>query len=452
MKKRIVLLVALSLFAVTVLSSWEGAAVTAPEGELPATGFYVATNSFPKNTVVEITCLETNKTTRTIVANGLDTPGLLAIVSREAAELIGMRAGSVSTIRISQPTEPVAYLRFAEGAASGTPYYNSGDVLTAELYREDTYKPTVQAKEPVNDSITGPSYVLEPEWRTRGAAPYIPGTPGDYFVRPSPDEKVEGKPEYITEPVPDEKVEGKPEYIAEPVPDEKVEGKPEYIAEPVPDEKVEGKPEYIAEPVPDEKVEGKPEYIAEPVPDEKVEGKPEYIAEPVPDEKVEEKPVYITEPEEITEVPPPGREFYLKPAEERPPESNIYGIDPALIIPGITSAPPAKEPERPVLPPIIDTPIIDTPIIEVIDNDFSVPRITRLDSGKYYVQVASYDRPEAVESALMQIDRNYRPFVYIAGDTAYRILLGPLNQGESAAILQRFKSIGYKDAFVRHEK
>jgi hypothetical protein len=463
MKKRMVLLTALSLFAVTALSSWEGAAARAPEGELPAVGFYVATNSFPKNTVVDVTCLETNRTTRAIVANGLDNPGLLAIISREAAELIGIRPGSISTIRMSQPTEPIAYMRFAEGAASGTPYYSSGDVITGELYREDTYKPPVQAKEAPVNGITGPSYVLEPEWRTRGAAPYSPGTPADNNVssvpeekiekpplnitEPVPEEKVEEKPEYITEPVPEEKVEERPEYITEPVPEEKVEERPEYITEPVPEEKVEERPEYITEPVPEEKVEEKPEYIVEPVPEEKVEEKPEYITEPIPEEKVEEKPEYVTEPvpeekkepEKITEVPPPARDFTLKPAEERPPEDTIYGIDPAYIIPGIITAPPAKEPEEPVLFP-------------VIDNTFSVPSITTLDRGWYYVQIASYDKPEAVENALGQIDRRYRPVVYKANDTTYRILLGPLNQGESAAILQRFKSIGYKDAFIRHEK
>jgi len=68
------------------------------------------------------------------------------------------------------------------------------------------------------------------------------------------------------------------------------------------------------------------------------------------------------------------------------------------------------------------------------------------------VQIASFDRSESVENALGQIDRRYSPVVYMANNTTYCILLGPLNQGESAAILQRFKSIGYKKAFIRHEK
>jgi len=426
MEKRIAILIALSLFTVTVLSSWEGSAAVAPEGELPATGLYVATNSFPKNIVVDITNLETNKTARAIVANGLDTPGLLAIISREAAQLIGMRRGSVSTIRMVQPTEPVAYLRFAEGAAAGTPYYSSGDVIAEELYREDTYKPPVQLKETPENSITGPSYVLEPEWRARGATPYVPGTPADYFVNPAPAEKTEEPPVKTVIPTAEEKVEQTPECIAEPVPEEKP-----------------------------------PVNIAEPVPEEKVEKEPEHITEPVPEEKIEEPPIQTEEPVKIAEVPPPKKEFILTPAEERPPENTIYGIDPAdiipgikttppaeknynidpeKIIPGITTAPPAKESEKPVPPPV------------VIDNAFSVSKITRLERGWYYVQIASFDNPESVENEVKQIDPRYSPVVYAANDSTYSILFGPLNQGESAAILQRFKSIGYKNAFIRHIK
>jgi hypothetical protein len=436
MRKRIALLIALSLFAVTVLFSWEGAATAAPEGALPAKGFYVATNSFPKNTVVDITNLETKKTTRAIVANGLDTPGLLAIVSREAAELIGMRRGSVSTIRMVQPTDPAAYSRFTEGIASGSPYYSSGDVIAEELYNEDTYKPPRTAdseKSKAASSITGPSYVLEPEWRARGAAPYIPGTASDYTYTASPvPEKKTEEPPAIAEPVPEKKIE-EPPVIVEPIPEKKIE-EPPVIAEPVPEKKVE-EPPVIAEPVPEKKIE-EPPVIAEPVPEKKVE-EPPVIVEPVPEKKIEEPPA-------ITGVTPPAKEFILTPTDEKPPpENTIYGIDPSLIIPGITSAPPAKEPEELVLQPMIPS---------IADDTFSVPSITRLVRGKYYVQVASYDKPESVENELKQIDPRYNPVVFKANDAVYRILLGPLNQGESAAILQRFKSIGYKNAFVRYEK
>jgi hypothetical protein len=484
MRKRIVLLITLSLFTVTVLSSWEGAATVAPEGELPAVGFFIATNSFPRNIVVDITNIETNKTTRAIVANGLDNPGLLAIISREAAELIGIRRGSISTIKIVQPTEPVAYLRFTEGVASGTPYFNSGDVIT-----EDTYKPPVQVKEATTNA-TGPSYVLEPEWRARGAAPYIPGTPADYFVtEPVQEKKVEEPPAQVTEPTPIEKVKEPPAQVTEPVPVEKVKEPPVQVTEP--EKIVEEPPAQVTEPTPIEKVNEPPAQVTEPIQEKKVEEPPVQVTEPTSVEKGEEPPAIAqVVPDKKVDVPPPLKEFILTPAEERPPENTIYGIDPSNIIPGIrlspteekppeitnidpayiipgikpaspeeksspentiygidpsniipgiTTTPPVKEPEKTVPPP-------------VIDNTFSDQRITKLERGCYYVQIASYDYLQSAENALKQIDSRYSPIIYVANNTTYCVLLGPLNQGESAAILQRFKSIGYKKAFIRHEK
>ena len=68
------------------------------------------------------------------------------------------------------------------------------------------------------------------------------------------------------------------------------------------------------------------------------------------------------------------------------------------------------------------------------------------------MQLAAHSRPELIESEIGKINTSYPLRVQNAGNEdrpLYRILLGPLNLGESGAVLQRFKSIGYKDAFVR---
>jgi hypothetical protein len=49
MKVRIFICVIAALLVFSGASPWEGAAAVAPEGELPATGRYIATNSFPAN-------------------------------------------------------------------------------------------------------------------------------------------------------------------------------------------------------------------------------------------------------------------------------------------------------------------------------------------------------------------------------------------------------------------
>ena len=207
MKRRIIFLFIITgiILLLTGSSTWEGAAAIAPSGELPETGFFVATNSFPRNTVVDITNIENGRTTRAIVANTLNNSGLLAIVSREAAELIGMRAGSVSRIRMVQPSDPMAYQQFTERLASGIPMVNDPIIeqrMLDDLYSRDTYvPPSIPAVPSYPSSSTPPvdltgqrierGYIVdEPEWGGSGKLNIVevPGflvEPLQPFVSPS---------------------------------------------------------------------------------------------------------------------------------------------------------------------------------------------------------------------------------------------------------------------------
>jgi cell division septation protein DedD len=85
---------------------------------------------------------------------------------------------------------------------------------------------------------------------------------------------------------------------------------------------------------------------------------------------------------------------------------------------------------------------------------FSVPLISELEKGKCYLQLGAFTRPESVESALSRIGQTYPLTVQAAGNPEqplYRVLLGPVNLGESGALLQRFKGNGYQDAFIRQD-
>ena len=475
MRKKIVACVIAALCLFVSASPWEGAAAVAPEGELPGNGRYIATNSFPRNTVVDIVNIETNKSTRVIVARNLDSPGLLAIVSREAADLIGMRSGSVSRIRMTQPSDPVAYVRFTEGLASGVPDYDSGDVITEERYIEEFVNPStppssVAAVPPAVPPATPafaaapdtgyPAYLLEPEWsgakKNTGSARDIVDLPPVYTPPEKKPETVppvlNDKPEKIaeTEPAKTEKkeeiliVETELEYI------EITDENPEKLAEAEAEEPGE-EPENIAgtEPAGDikteETTEETPEKITEVFPEEDFDAVAEYIPD---DEYYEDdfpkEPDAVADAEDavkddLADGPYDIAEYNIVPTDDRPP-SSVYGIDPAFIIPGITNA-PKSETANPETPVRTTTP--------VNDPNFSAQRITELVRGKYYVQLMSFDSAESVQSGINRIDQHFNPVVYKDGDKWYRILLGPLNQGESAAVLARFKSIGYKDAFVR---
>jgi cell division septation protein DedD len=83
---------------------------------------------------------------------------------------------------------------------------------------------------------------------------------------------------------------------------------------------------------------------------------------------------------------------------------------------------------------------------------FSAPQITRLEKGKYYLQLAAFSKAELVEPELARIGKAYPLVIETAERQAkplYRILVGPVSPGESGALLNRFKKIGYADAFIR---
>ncbi|MCL2181211.1 MAG: hypothetical protein FWB83_09130 [Treponema sp.] len=515
MTKRIIFLftaiAAVFLFQST--SPWEGAAAVAPEGELPASGFFIATNSFPRNTVVDITNIESGRSTRVIVANTLNSPGLIAIVSREAAQLIGMRTGSVSRIRMLSPSDPIAYQRFAEGLASDIPSFDSGNVIRTEqelldeLYRDDTYRPpSVQPQTipPGTNEFTGPSYVMEPEWGgtsptgivdiPRFDVPPIgpfndtPAIVQEPVVVPTEREPVVvvPVPPAPVEPVVEEPVrvvEAEP-VVEEPTPVEPVIEEPVRVveAEPVVEEPAPVEP--VVEPVRVVETEPAIEVIDDLIKDitdvrietaqlDIVKDVPVFLPElPLDDTDkdvlpftpdaeriavVKDVPVYTPErslediAKDLTEreepaAPVPARpttvqeptvrpEFNIVEAEERTPQmTDIYGIDPSDIIPSIVVVTP---PAAAVTPPVREPSLPLTPI-------------SSLERGQYYVQIAAVSAAEITSYSLPEGVMRFRPVVFRGADNLYRILIGPLNQGESAAVLQRFKSIGYRDAFVRH--
>jgi hypothetical protein len=117
---------------------------------------------------------------------------------------------------------------------------------------------------------------------------------------------------------------------------------------------------------------------------------------------------------------------------------------------------PVREPVEP--PPLELTLITDppqpSPQSAETQGAFSVPVnvITELEKGKYYVQLGAFRNITSVESVLLSIDPGYPLNVQNSGSTErpmYRLLIGPVNLGESGALVQRFKGSGYRDAYIR---
>jgi cell division septation protein DedD len=464
MKNPIMVCIMAALLVLTGASVWEGAASIAPLGELPDNGFYAATNSFPRNTVVDITNLETGQSIRVIVAAGLETPGLLALLSREAAGMIGLRSRSIGRIRMTQPSDPVAFSRFTEGLdSSGDPDYDPEALVNADpvarAYAESPGDPAVSTG-PAGTSPAAGAGALAPEDMNRRYDEIV-DIP-DYY-NPAADEGIIREeapaPVYTWEDEP-------PAALAE-AGDTEADPWGLYPAE---------TPETHGSEAPE--TSEAPRGIAEPgfiIADEP--------AAPLPDNApgTEEAPPPVETAE--AEIPPAetpplagetagaeALEFGLVPAEERPPEDGpVYEIPPELVIDSIPKG--SAYPERAAAPePVMDESQFVAPLGTVpaastavpppppayieppLPDIFSVPLIHNLERGKYYLQIGAFSRTEPVESLIAKVGNGYPLAVQNGGSEekpVYRLLIGPVNLGESGALLQRFKSIGYGDAFVR---
>jgi len=145
-----------------------------------------------------------------------------------------------------------------------------------------------------------------------------------------------------------------------------------------------------------------------------------------------------------------GKELSLVPSEERIPEGSEYEISPDDFVPAI--APREYEFIAEIPPQEIPAAEESYTAVSPESSPFSAPLIRTLESGSWYVQVAAYSRYDYVENEINRIGTDYPLAIQNIGtetNPMFRVLLGPLNQGEGGAMLQRMKSIGYRDAFVR---
>jgi hypothetical protein len=451
-KNHIALWASCALLAVLILtgaSVWEGSAAVSLGGELPEGAYYVATNSFPRNTVVDVTNLENGRTIRVIVAAGLDSPGLLAMLSRNAATAIGVQTRGIGRIRMTAPSDPVAFSRFAE---------------ERELLGE-------------GDSLApAPDAVVSSTVRTATVGDLAASTPEDRFYS-----TIINRPESYTPPAvayPQDgsvHVEPRPAWILE-----EAETPPEITETPYPD---------APPPLYD------PPLVAVPAP-EPAQPQPMLVAPAMsgsyPNTSLSSSPYawqtsppYIAPPTEAPALPPDSL-VILEPAGERPPQSpaarELLPIPPPPQRPAAVKDDtyldpryfigPIPQPPRPPQPPArivnIPRPAPDAPPPQAAEapqtaapqaaamapgeSIFSVPIISRLEGGKQYVQIGAFTRPDTLETAVAGANKSYPLAIQTGGSNetlVYRLLIGPLNAGESAAALQRVRNSGFPDAFVR---
>jgi hypothetical protein len=406
----------------------------------------VATNSFPRNTVVDITNMENGKTIRAIVSAPLENPGLLAVLSKDAAGAIGIPSRSIGRVRMNQPADPVAFSRFTEGlSSSGDPDYDPSAFVAA-----NGINPELLAEEPSPPAASPPVSGRNPPAADPPAAETGPAVtiPPAAYVTAAEEAEEPSVAEEEPAVVPDK-------TGAESLEDLTIVDLPEPYVPPasaIPDESIsaESSPELVWTP----RTETEAEDLIEPEPEDMAEvtdaiindtAEPAELTEAVETGDTAESGEGLAEAspppaDEPAGTPPDDYDLTLIPSEERPPASEDPVIPADLIPPPVAGTGPAltlPEATAPELPPSGD-------------YGFSVPVITELEEGRYYLQLAASHNSAAVKEELAKIGEYWPLKVQVSerDNYPYRILVGPVNQGESRALLQRFKG-NYQDAFVR---
>ena len=160
----------------------------------------------------------------------------------------------------------------------------------------------------------------------------------------------------------------------------------------------------------------------------------------------------------------PFAPIILVPTEEHPPEEEDKNEVKEEVVPSFTEEEPSEtvpEPEEIAPLTIVPEPVKSAVIVDDIpyttlgtpEQRSLMKSLSQLESGKYYVQVATFAEQKNIDRMLKEYGSKY-PFVMVPlkSGRAIQMMIGPLNVDEYGAILARFKNLGFKDSFLRKSR
>ncbi len=152
----------------------------------------------------------------------------------------------------------------------------------------------------------------------------------------------------------------------------------------------------------------------------------------------------------------------LVPVDSNPPQSDndevedvvtedeIEQIDDVIILEPLTES---------ITKSVIEKSESASPAVKTVTGNatsydkYIVPSLKDLQSGKYYIQIAVYSSDDNILEVINKYGTNYPiTIVPMAGGNKKQILVGPVSMDEYKVVLERFKSYGFKDAFLRKVK
>ncbi len=382
------------LSAASAWAVWEGNAGIASSSDFPGAGMYARSDMFPKNTIVDIQNLEKNITIRVVITGPSGIPGLVALLSPETAATLNIRAGSVSRVRISIPS-PINE-RPADGLISGS-------LDTKNETSDPDINPAVASSgalavpfSSLTEAAANPFIPLSEASPDAEAVPAAEGESPVVSASETAQEVPASESSFITS--------GEP---TEPSVADTIET-PETLKTPESVESAQAESVTLF---------NEPEIVV--VPDETV---PETAPEIAPAPFATSDNVSSAKNSSVT----------LEPAELNPPS---VPETPPVTVAVIVSIPPVA----PILSKVPLSPV-------------SLPFITSLVKGGFYIQIASYSSPLNAKSVVDSYGNKYPVAVEKSAGSKGEILkvyIGPMQKDEYGAVLERFKTLGFKDAFVK---
>ncbi|EMB22509.1 SPOR domain-containing protein [Treponema denticola] len=425
---------------------WEGNGGIGSSTDFPDEGLFVRSDMFPKHTLLEITNLEKNVKARAVVIGPSGIPGLLASLSPELGEKLGVPRGKVIRIRVLTPSPVNEEGDDGKSISAAGPESQDLDNNPALFVASHSDLPNANLKKEEAESVsenTGSDTILYDDLKSP-----IEDTPAETAedvpnVEAIPDPVVEEPAEPIVEEtvLPEEVAPIETETYMEPAnenppitvdPINEPAAKPEAAPSPVTEVSEPQEPEQPKEEIEDVEV---VDPVVEPVDEAPVEEKKvETVAsvtpknEPVADKKEEA-------PAPIEETPAPVEETPVEetPAEEAEDSGTYEETDSDIY----TAAEEKPEEESAV------------PVNEI------KPVSSKLEKGKTYVQIVIYDDKYNRDDVLKKYGKKYPMVVeerLVKNNTRYTIFVGPLKPDETGAVLERFKQLGFKDAFLKKGK
>ena len=413
---KLAMVVAGSFMLASFSPSLDGRAVVVDEGVMPS-GLFAKTVGYLPGDVISVSNAAGNGSVDLLVIGALDaSEGVAIMLTPEAAQAVGIEKNSNSIVKITK-----------RNGQDDRVYGNA--VISSDKNAANASKPQ---KAPAKDNPSADSVAEEV---------FQEETP----VEPAVDSGVENVADAAAG------IEGTPMFDEDEDLAQNPYGNIEESPAPLIERAVEKPAEEVEKDVPHKETQFEKlvDEIAPKIEDD-TETESSVTALPF-DEIEEENKEEIKEIAEVPEISEP-----LEDAAETEEDDNYDSYDAIVLVPAVANPPVSDEPDyqpvektasagRPVNPvePVLTKPCTGSYDSLVVNSEKDLIR------NSYYVQIATMRDDANILEVVNKYGNNYPITIVQLSNNSKQILIGSLSMDEYAVVLERFKSYGYKDAFLR---